>query len=119
MEMTKSNKMCPKLRLRIGTKNNNTSSYMLLEHCFAFGLLLSLPVWKKIKEKFLKKGTPFTILPHHGRIWQKCWTYVRSHDFFIHTKFREHSSSGPAAKADFVFPYIYMYLCTPLLSPIK
>ena len=26
--------------LRNGAKNNNTSSHMLLDHCYAFGLLL-------------------------------------------------------------------------------
>ena len=29
-----------KIWLRNGTKNNNTSSYMFQDHCYAFGLLL-------------------------------------------------------------------------------
>ena len=38
-------------------QNNNTSSYMLLDHCYAFGLMLSP---SDLKEKFLEEGDPVT-----------------------------------------------------------
>ena len=44
-----------KIWLRNGTKNNNTSSHMLLDHCYAFGLIL-LPSGKK--KKFLEEENP-------------------------------------------------------------
>ena len=42
-KMTKSKKNvknASKIWLQNGTKNNNTSSHMLLDQCYAFGLLL-------------------------------------------------------------------------------
>ena len=39
-EVQKDVKNASKIWLRNGTKNNNTSSHMFLDHCYAFGLLL-------------------------------------------------------------------------------
>ena len=53
------------------TKNNNTSSHMLLDHCYAFSLCCSLP-----KKMFFREGDPrdlFWPCPGStpGRIWHK------------------------------------------------
>ena len=92
-------------------QNNNTSSHMLLECCYAFGLLL----WSSnLKKMFFEEGDPLDLfLPSPGyapgRIWPKCLTHVRSHEFFIPTKFCKHPSSGSVVKADYLFPYIQMH----------
>ena len=56
------------------TKNNNTSSQMLLDHCYAFGLLLHFSGLKKIWSS-LKKETPWSNLARPGsapgQIWPK------------------------------------------------
>ena len=56
--MTKSKKMS-KMRQKFdygfGTKYNNTSSHMLINHCFAFGLLM-YP--SGLKKKFVEEGGP-------------------------------------------------------------
>ena len=38
--MAMSKKTCQKFDFGMERKNNNTSPYMLLDHCYAFGLLL-------------------------------------------------------------------------------
>ena len=40
---------------------------------------------------------------------RKTTTLVRDHEHIIPTKFRKHTLSGSVVKADYVFPYIYMY----------
>ena len=37
----------------------------------------------------------------------------QGYEHFIPTKFHKHPLSGSVLKADYVFPYIYMHLCTP------
>ena len=76
-----------KIRLLNGTKNNNTSSHMLLDHCYAFRLLL-LP--SSLKKKFFEEGTPTPFdlfLPHPGsapgRIWPNSLMHVQGHEHFI------------------------------------
>ena len=39
----------------------------------------------------------------------KTKTLVRDHEHFMLTKFRKDPLSGSVVKADYVFPYIYMY----------
>ena len=69
-------------------------------------------------KKFFEEGDPLDLfLPHPGsapgRIWHKRPTNVKSHEFFIPTKFRKHPPSNDSAvKADYVFPYIYMHKWT-------
>ena len=65
-------KNASKIWLLNGTKNNNTSTHMLLDHCYAFGLSL----WLSGLKKFLKEGDPCDLfLPcpgsTPGRIWPK------------------------------------------------
>ena len=44
--------------------------------------------------------------------------HVRGHEHFIRTKFCKQPLSSSVVKADYVFPYIYMYaLVHPLSSP--
>ena len=67
-------KNASKIWLRIGTKNNNTSSHMLLDYCYIHLVCrCSLPVWRRSS---LKKGTPCDLFwPRPGsepwRIWPK------------------------------------------------
>ena len=113
--MTKSKKTSKRnknLTSERNRKNNNTSSHMLLDHCYAFGLSLKPSVLKK---KFLKEGgSPLTYFcpaldPPLGGSGRKTTTLVRDHEYLIPTKFRKHPPSGSVAKADYVFQYIYMH----------
>ena len=85
---------------------------MLLDHCYAFGLLM-LP--SSLNKKFVEEGDPQVThfcpaldLPLDGS-GRKTTTLVRDHEHFIPTKFCTHPLSGSAVKADYVFPYIYMH----------
>ena len=49
------------------------------------------------------------------RYGQNIFIHVPGHEHFIPTKFRKHPLSGSVVKSDYVFPYIYMHLCTPTL----
>ena len=76
--------------------DNNTSSHMLLDHCYAFGLLLKPSILKK---KFVEEGDPVTYFgpaldPPLGGSGQKTRTLVRDHEYFILTKFHQNLSSG-------------------------
>ena len=70
--MTKSKKTS-KIRLLNGTKNNNTSSHMLLDHFCAFGLSL----WPSGKEEVCQRQVPSVTYfgpdldPPLGGIWPK------------------------------------------------
>ena len=71
----------------------------------------SLPVWRRSS---LEKGTPVTYFgptldPPLGGFGQKVNTNVRSHDYFIPTKFGKYPLNDSVVKADYVFPYIYMH----------
>ena len=85
---------------------------MLLDHCYAFGLLL----WpSSLKKKFVEEGDPpvtyfCPILdPPLGESGRKTTTLVRDHEHFMPTKCRKHPLSGSVVKADYVFPYIDMH----------
>ena len=72
-EVQKDVKNASKIWLRNGTKNNNTSSHILLDHCYPFGLSLKP---SGLKKKFLEEGDPrdlFSPRPGSapGRIWPK------------------------------------------------
>ena len=98
---------------------------MLLDHCYAFGLLL-LP--SSLKKKFFEEGTPpppltyfcLTLDPPLGGYGQNILMHVQnilmhvqSHEHFIPIKFSKHPASGSVVKADYVFPYIHMHYCNP------
>ena len=90
---------------------------MLLDHCYAFGLLL-LP--SSLKKNFFEEGTPspltyfcLTLDPPLGKYGRNILMHVQSHENFIPIKFRKHPSSGSVVKADYVFRYIHMHYCTP------
>ena len=90
---------------------------MLLDHCYAFGLLL-LP--SSLKKKFFEEGTPpppLTYFCHTldhalGGYGQNILMHVQGHEHFIPIKFCKHPSSGSVVRADYVFPYIHMHYCT-------
>ena len=70
--MTKSKKNvknASKIWLWNGTKNNNTSSHMFLDHFYAFGFLL-LP--SGLKKKFPEEGDP--LWPIFAPPWIRPWT---------------------------------------------
>ena len=84
---------------------------MLLDHQYAFGLLLKPTDQKK---KFLNGGAP--VLPsfaHPGstpeQIWPKATTLLRDHEYFMNIKFHQNPSGGFVIKADYVFQYIHMH----------
>ena len=54
-QVQKNVKNASKIWLRNGTKNNNTCSHMLLDHCYAFSLLLKP---SGLNKKFLKERDP-------------------------------------------------------------
>ena len=93
---------------------------MLLDHCYAFGLLL-LP--SSLKKKFFEEGTPpapltylcLTLDPPLGGYGRNILMHVQGHENFIPIKFGKHPSSGSVVKADYVFPYIHKHYCTPSL----
>ena len=87
-----------KTRLRNGTKTSNTSSHILLNHCYTFCLLLYTSILKKKSLPEAAPHWPIMALPwiHPGRIWPKS----------LNTGARP--SSDSVLKADSVFPYIYM-----------
>ena len=83
--------LCPKrhqkrikIWLRNGTKNNNTSSHMLLDHCYAFGLLL----WPSGLKKFFEEGDPKwpVLAPALDPPWPKCLKTCKRH-WVIHQSF--------------------------------
>ena len=84
---------------------------MLLDHCYAFGLLL-LPSSLK---KFFEEGTPQPLWPIFASPWIRplILMHVQGYENFIPIKFRKHPSSGSVVKADYVFPYIHMHYCNP------
>ena len=97
--------------LRNGTKNNNTSFHMLLDHCYTFGLLL-YP--SSLKKHLLEEGDPVAYFrpaldPPLGRSGRNTLMHVRCHEHFIPTKFHKHPSSSSVERAVFVFRYIYMH----------
>ena len=73
-EVQKDIKNTSKIWLRNGTKSNNISSHMLLDHCYAFGLSLKP---SGLKKKFVEEGDPPRDLiwsrpgSAPGRIWPK------------------------------------------------
>ena len=84
---------------------------MLLDHCYAFSLLLYSSSLKKI---LWRRGPSLTYYgpaldPPLGGFGPKVNTNVRGHEYFIPTKFGEYPSSDSVVKADYVFPYIYMH----------
>ena len=101
-EVKKDVKYASKIWLRNGTKNNKTSSHMLQDHCYPFGLSL----WpSSLKKKFLEEGPPVTYfgpaldLPLGGS-GRKTTTLVRDHEYFIPTKFHQNPSSGFAEEVE-------------------
>ena len=108
-KMTKSKKdvkNASKIRLQNGTKNNNTSSHMLLVHCYAFGLSLQ-PFG--LKKKFLEEGDPLDLFwPRRGSAPgqicpKKTTTFVRDRKYFISSKFHQNPSSGSGEEVENVF----------------
>ena len=64
-------KKTSKITLRNGTKNNNTSSYMLLDHCYAFQ---TGRLQQQTKKKFLVEGDPRDLfLPRPGSAPGQIW----------------------------------------------
>ena len=51
--------------------------------------------------------------PPLGEFGPKVNTNVRGHGYCIRTRFGKYPLSDYVAKADYVFPYIYMHLCPP------
>ena len=45
-----------------------------------------------------------------GKYGQNIFMHVPGYEHFIPTKFQKHLLSGTVVKADYVFPYIYMYM---------
>ena len=86
-------------------------SQMLVDNCYAFGLLLQ---HSTLKEMFFGEGTlidPLVPCPESasGRIWPKN-EYKWAGSWVLYpTKFSEYPSSDSVVKADYVFPYIYMH----------
>ena len=91
-----------KIWLRNGTKYNNTSFHMLLDHCYAFCCRCSLPVWRSS----LKKGTPVTYFSSAlGGSIRKTKTLIRDHEYFITIKNLTGSKiSKPSSKFVFFGP---------------
>ena len=86
------------------TKNNNTSSHMFLDHCYAFGLLL---YFRSEEEVCWRRGPPVTYIgpaldPPLGGSGRKTTTLVRDLENFIHTKFHQNSSSGSGEEVKYV-----------------
>ena len=71
------------------TKKNNTFSNLLLDHCYAFGLL-TVAFWSE--EVFWRKGPLLTYfcptldLPLDRSGQNECQRHARGHEFFILTK---------------------------------
>ena len=86
---------------------NNTSSQMLLDHCYAFSMLLKPSGLKK------KGNPPDLFWPRPGSTpgWfcPRVNTNVRGHEYFIPTKFGKYPSSNSVVKANYVFQYIDMH----------
>ena len=85
---------------------------MLLDHCHAFGFVAV--AFQSEEEVLLEKGPLIDLFllaldPPLGEVCHKVYTQVRYDEYFIPTKFHKHPSSGSIVKADYVFPYIYMY----------
>ena len=93
-QVQKDAKNSSKIWLWNTTKHNNTSAYMLIDHCYALGSICRsgcrLLVWRS----FLKKGTPITIFcpalnPPMGGSGRKTTTLVlslvRDQKYFIPT----------------------------------
>ena len=75
------NRMTKSKRLWNGTKCNNTSSPMLLDHCYAFSLLL----WPSgLKKKFVKEGDLNHLLWHHSFVSIVQTTPVRGYIWVLH-----------------------------------
>ena len=107
MSVSKDIKNASKIWLRNGTKYNNTSSHMLLDHCYVFGLSLKL---SGLKKKFLRKGTPVTYFcpaldPPLGGSGRRTTTLEKDHEYFISTKFHQNSSSGSGEEVENVKVY--------------
>ena len=84
---------------------------MLLDNCYAFGLLLKP---SSLKKKSFGEGDPVTYFgpaldPPLGGFGPKVNSNVRGHEFLILTKFGKYPSNDSVVKADYVFPYIYMH----------
>ena len=94
-------KNASKIWLRKGTKNNNTTSHMVLNHCYPFGLSLKPSGLKK----FLEEGDPLwpILAPPwiaQGGSGRKTTTLVRDHEYFIPTKFHQNPSSGSGEEVE-------------------
>ena len=117
--MTKSNtkhQIMSNTRHQNGTKNDNTSSQILLDHwslLYIRFVAVAFQLWRRCP---LEKGPslayygPAFYTPLGG-FCQKINTNVRGHEYFISTKFGEYpsSTSDNVVKADYVFPYICMH----------
>ena len=69
---------------------------MLLDHCYAFGLLL---LSSGLKKKFLEEGDPCDLFwpcpgSPQGESGRKTTALVRDHEYFNSTKFHKNPSSG-------------------------
>ena len=115
--MTKSDTRHPtmsKTKRQKGTKNNNTSSKILLDHWSTLYILFVAVVFQLWRRSPLEKGHSLTYydpaldLPL-VRFGPNVNTNVRGHEYFIPTKFGKYPSSDSVVKADYVFPYIYMH----------
>ena len=90
---------------------------MLLDHCYGFSLLL----WSyNLKKKFFEDPLPLCnlfgpVLDPPRAPGQNALKHVRDLEYFIYTKFHQSLSNSSIAKADYVFPYIYMHIhkCIP------
>ena len=73
--------------------NNNTSSLMRLDHCYALDLLL---LHSYLKKKSFREGAPHWPIfapildPPWSDLVEKAYTHMQSHKYFHPTKFRKH-----------------------------
>ena len=93
-------------------KNNNTSFHMLVDHRYAFGLLLHVAFRSKEEVRWRGPSVTYfcpTLDPPLDGSGRKTIILVRDHEHFIPTKFHKYPSIGSVGEADYVFPYIYMH----------
>ena len=96
-EVQKDVKNASKIWLRNGTKNNNTSSHMLLRSLLSIRFVAV--AFRSEEEVCWRREPPVTYFgpaldPPLGGSGRKTTTLVRDHEYFIPTKFHQNPSSG-------------------------
>ena len=92
-------KMTPKTRQKVDIGMETKASHMLIDHCYAFGLMM----WPS-KEVLWRRGPRDLFWPRldpllGGSGW-KTTTLVRNNEYFIPTKFHQNPSSGYGEKVE-------------------